>query len=163
MKDIVIFLIIIHTSFYIYSQTYCEGYCGTTDQSFILKKKQLGNVPTDIIPITKGWIEYAPFTDEFDSLDNTKWVIINDTHSMSPNAYFSNSIDNVDTINGKLLLKAKMLSSPYMIGGNYYNYSSGYICSIDTIRYGYIEMKCKLPQNIALAPCFFDFLAAFGL
>ena len=154
MKDIVIFLIIIHTSFYIYSQTYCEGYCGTTDQSFILKKKQLGNVPTDIIPITKGWIEYAPFTDEFDSLDNTKWVIINDTHSMSPNAYFSNSIDNVDTINGKLLLKAKMLSSPYMIGGNYYNYSSGYICSIDTIRYGYIEMKCKLPQNIALAPCF---------
>lgn len=145
MKNIIIFIAITLYALSIYSQNYCY---------WLDKDKHYDNVPTNILPITTGWIEYAPFTDEFDSLDNTKWVIINDTHSMSPNAYFSNSIDNVDTINGKLLLKAKMLSSPYLIGGNFYNYSSGYICSIDTIRYGYIEMKCKLPSNIALAPCF---------
>ena len=159
MKNIVIFLIIIHSSLYTYSQIYCEGYYGTKDRSLIYKEKQLGNVPTDIIPITKGWIEYAPFSDEFNNLDLTKWNIENNIcHTMSTNSYFSDSEDNVSVSNGKLLLKAKPLSVPVWCEhwdyAKYYNYSSGYISSMNEIRYGYIEIKCKLPSNIALAPCF---------
>jgi beta-glucanase (GH16 family) len=142
----------------LYSQDYCEGY----GNSWRGKEKNFGNVPTYNIPITTGWVAFSPFTDEFNTFDNSKWTKINGScHTMSTDSYFSNSTDNVYVSAGKLFLKAKLMPTPvwceHWDTAKYYNYSSGYISSNNAIRYGYIEIKCKLPSNIALAPCFWMF------
>ena len=152
---IIMFLAIFLSVLMLYSQDYCEGDYNIWEP----KEKVYGNVPTNNIPLTTGWVSYSPFTDDFDNFDSTKWRKENGTcHPMSTDSYFSDSADNVYISNGKLFLKAKLLSVPvwceHWDTAKYYNYSSGYISSINKIRYGYIEIKCKLPSNIALAPCF---------
>ncbi|MBC8315018.1 MAG: family 16 glycosylhydrolase [Bacteroidales bacterium] len=80
---------------------------------------------------------------------------------MSPSAYFSNSLENVKVESGKLKLKI-VERDPFVC--TYYNnqtpvtktyyYSGGWVATQNPIHYGYIEMKCYLPADIALYPCF---------
>ncbi|MFH1295680.1 MAG: family 16 glycosylhydrolase [Bacteroidota bacterium] len=76
---------------------------------------------------------------------------------MSPSAYFSNSPENIKVDSGKLKLYiAQTDSFEYTYNSNQktYTYSGGWIASKYPIHYGYIEMKCYLPEEIALYPCF---------
>ena len=166
MKNFIVFIIIIAFTSTTFSQDFCEGSIivngDTINVGWRGKDKNYGNVPTNIIPLSTGWIPYAPFTDEFDTFDSSKWTKNNNTcHPMSTHAYFSNSSQNVYISNGRLILKARPLKVPFWCvhwdTAKNYNYSSGYIRSNNSIRYGYIEIKCKLPNNIALAPCFWLF------
>jgi beta-glucanase (GH16 family) len=83
---------------------------------------------------------------------------------MSTHAYFRNVSDNVRIENGKLMLMAKYEGFPTECchWGNPndchdYLYSSGYITSVNKIQYGYLEMKCYIPDELALNPCFWLF------
>jgi hypothetical protein len=59
---------------------------------------------------------------------------------------------------GILELQTKRVSPPHPCTFNnslhYYEYSSAYIGSKEKIQYGYIEVKCWFPADIALNPCF---------
>jgi beta-glucanase (GH16 family) len=157
MKIILVFLF---TSLF-FSGTFAQVFCEGVGNDWRQKVVDYGSVPTSYIPITTGWVIYAPFTDDFDSFDPTKWTKIDTCRSYSSDAIFSDNSDNVYVGKGKLYLKAKQLATPIWCehdeGAKYYNYSTGFICSKNPIRYGYIEIKCKLPSNIALGPCFWLF------
>ncbi|HOZ30112.1 MAG TPA: family 16 glycosylhydrolase [Bacteroidales bacterium] len=164
MKTILLFLFAVFSYTIVFSQVFCEGEYG-----WRLKEKDFGAVPTNYIPITTGWVTYAPFTDEFNSFDNTKWSKVNDQcfAYAADEAYYSSYYQNVYVSGGKLYLKARHLASPisctHWDGTKDYDYSSGYVYSNNPIRYGYIEIKCKLPANIALSPCFwlYDFVGDY--
>jgi len=115
--------------------------------------------------MTTGWVINTNFSDEFNTLNSSKWQIIGDPniicHPMSPSAYFSDEPGNVSVGSGKLILKVNQRNSvqcTYYNQGNpvtkMYNYSGGWIESVDPFHYGYIVMKCKLPAEIAIFPCF---------
>jgi beta-glucanase (GH16 family) len=152
MRNLIIIFILSLATF-ARAQTFCE-WQGKTNS--------YGAFPASNTEITTGWTSYAPFTDEFTYFDSNKWEKKNShCHSMSSYAFFSSSSNNVFIQSGKLILKAKQESTPTEcclwgdpdLCSDYY-YSSGYVVSKNTIRYGYIEIKCYLPTNIALDPCF---------
>jgi len=125
-----------------------------------LKSHEFNSFPSNIRERTSGWEYFDEFSDEFSgtSLDLSKWRIFNNfCHGMSPMAYFKNSSDNIFVENDTLKLRAKHESNSYQCEGKSYNYSSGYIGSINTFQYGYVEIKCFLPTDIALNPCFWFF------
>lgn len=143
-----------------YSQKDCDHWVG--------KEFSLSSLPSSYDGITKGWVQISDFSDEFTSpsINTSKWNVKHNTcHSMSPKAYFKDDPYNAKLESGKLKLKAKyeggiaFVCKPSTITekgndkGNYF-YSSGYINSVEKIQYGYLEMKCYIPENIALAPCF---------
>ncbi|HNQ69320.1 MAG TPA: family 16 glycosylhydrolase [Bacteroidales bacterium] len=156
MKTILVFLFAVFSYVNVFPQFFCEG-----QEGWRRKVIDYGSVPTNYIPITTGWVDYLPFTDDFNSFDYSKWTKIDTCRPYSTHAIFSNSSENVYVGKGKLYLKAKQLATPiwceHWDGAQYYNYSTGFICSKYPIRYGYIEIKCKLPANIALSPCFWMF------
>jgi hypothetical protein len=78
---------------------------------------------------------------------------------MSPKAFFVNSPNNVFIEDSILKLKAKLL--PYSLpctNPNYdttifYPYTSGFVISNFSFRYGYVEIMCNLPTDLGLNPC----------
>lgn len=126
-----------------------------------VKSKPVFPYQTNVIDVPMGWKILESQSDEFSgfTLDYNKWGVYNNFwHPMSQQAGFMNSTDNVEIQNGKLLLKAKSESTPIQctnwIGQQSFNYSSGYIYSLFEAKYGYLEVKVYVPDNIALEPCF---------
>ncbi|MCK9204899.1 MAG: family 16 glycosylhydrolase [Bacteroidales bacterium] len=108
-----------------------------------------------------GWALYEPFTDDFNTstLDRLKWSPVDwQCHDMSELAYFRDQLDNVKVENGSLLLRCKP-DTAWTCGDPPItrNFSSGYVSSKYTTRFGYIEVKCKLPADINLNPCFWTY------
>jgi len=132
----------------LFSQSYC---------SYNEKVLYYGeDFPSIDLGITTGWILDTDFSDEFNYYDPIKWPAHNnDCHPMSPVAYFSSSNYNVYVSSGKLILKAIRESSTQCDINH--TYSTGWVRFHEPIRYGYIEIQCYLPAEIALNPGFWLF------
>jgi hypothetical protein len=118
--------------------------------------------------MTTGWVINNDFSDDFNTFNTSKWHVIGGLnnmdircHDMSPDAYFSNEEGNVTVSNGKLKLQVFeresvecTYSGPNGTVTKDYHYSSGWVESNNTFHYGYVEIRCKLPSEIALNPCF---------
>ncbi len=132
-------------------QNECEYILKTHSQTF----------PSYLAGVTSGWVVNSNFTDEFDDdfLNANKWAALITCHPMSPDADFSNSQSNVVESSDALTLKTVHLTQSHQCTDfnnttNTYQYSSGYVESVNYIHYGYIEMRCYLPNEIALFPSF---------
>jgi beta-glucanase (GH16 family) len=129
---------------------------------YIKKTHEFNSFPTTFCQRASGWI--LDFSEEFngDELDPDKWAIQNENcHAMSPSAYFSNSPENVRVEDGKLKLRVKESDAFDCTDPNTnppvmkrYYYSGGWVVSQDNFHYGYFEMKCYIPGDIGLYPCF---------
>ena len=92
------------------------------------------------------------WSDDFNSLDPSKWNIRNNTWSNN-----EESVDlarNVTVANGALTIQAS--KEAVAAGSSTRNYSSGYIDTIgkDSWQYGRIEIRAKLPTAQGLWPAF---------
>lgn len=126
---------------------------------FNYKLDSWNGFPAGHSSLTTGWVYYNAMSDEFDGTLNTGlWSVFDDDcHSMSPRAYFRNTPDNVKTEQGQLKLKVKHETNGFSCDSTTVFYSSGYIGSIPTIQYGYIEIMCYLPNELSLNPAFWLF------
>jgi len=128
-----------------------------------MKILNYGSFPTTTIPLTSGWILSVPHSDEFNSFNTSKWRCYhNVAHKMSSHAAFKS--ENVTVKNGMLVLSMKKENPPLYLPHHfqrppwkYFYYSSGYIEMIDTIRYGYLEARCYLPNSLIQNACFWLF------
>ncbi len=105
-----------------------------------------------------GWMQIDRFSDEFNqdslNIDRNKWKVSNMyCHGMSDSAYFKDALRNVQVDSGLLRIKAWKDDSIECLNA-YLKYSSGFIQSKGLIQYGYLEMKCRLPREVHLQPCF---------
>ncbi|MCD6111745.1 MAG: family 16 glycosylhydrolase, partial [Bacteroidales bacterium] len=115
---------------------------------------------TVILPYKADWD--TVFVDNFDdvsSLDN--W-----TPKTTPRGHqlclFQDSIRNIsiDTTEGKLYITPIKENVIYNAGGNYqkqYYYTSGELISNAEFRFGYFEIRCKLPRFKGAHPAFWLF------
>ncbi|MCK9423732.1 MAG: glycoside hydrolase family 16 protein [Bacteroidales bacterium] len=117
------------------------------------------NFPTNLKARTSGWEQFDAFSDDFLGypLNQSKWTVKNNYCSANPTevvSFASSSVDNVIVEQERLKLKAKHLSQSYLCEGRNYNYSGAYVGTVNKFQYGYIEVKCSLPTDLALNPCF---------
>lgn len=113
-------------------------------------------LPTQVKDMGTGWILNPGTSDEFTgtSLNISKWNAYNNyCHGMSPYAYFKYDPLNVSVSNGRLKLSCRP-DNPFPCSGVNLNYSTGYVFMRTPSQYGYIEIKCKLPNEALLNPCF---------
>ena len=151
-KLILIFCFLLNGYFQAYSQCVQD-----------IKSNPVFPYQTNVIDVPRGWEILESQSDEFNgiSLDYNRWGVMDAFwHPMSQQAGFMNSSDNVEVQNGRLLLKAKSESTPIWcqnwIGWQSFNYSSGYVHSSFEVKYGYLEIKAYVPDNIALQPAFWS-------
>lgn len=110
-----------------------------------------------------GWIEVPEKSDEFNTFNPGKWVRKGMLcHAMSPDAFFTNQAENAYVEGGRLKMRVTPSESytcaytdenGQVVTKNYL-YQSGWIESVTAYHYGYFEMRCKLPVEPALFPCF---------
>jgi hypothetical protein len=99
-------------------------------------------------PPVAGWKE--DWTDNFNTIDTTRWAVKNNTYASNENSYLL--AKNVSIENGVLRVQAKNEA----VGGK--AYTSGYIQSTYTLpNYFRVEFKSKLPieQGMWPAPVWF--------
>lgn len=119
-------------------------------------------LPISYLPLAAGWVMDSSFSDEFNgiSLNQSKWEILDWCHPMSKFAKFSNDTSNVKVASNKLYLKVKQLQDSVYCEtwdstmNKWFHYSSGWVASKNLFHYGYVEIKCRLPQELAMFPCF---------
>jgi hypothetical protein len=102
-----------------------------------------------------GWYPDERYSDEFDGtlLDLNKWDQLpqGSCHGMSDGAYFKASNSYIS--NGKLILHTQ--HETQTICGR--TYSSGWVGLKPRVRYGFIEIRCKMPSDYKQQPCFWLF------
>jgi beta-glucanase (GH16 family) len=100
------------------------------------------------------------FEDNFSSFENTFWLrahnfVQGDGEHEHPQVHIQ---DNVYVENGKLVLRTKKQKYPCTKQNCIYNgehdYTSGYIRTKKTYRYGYFEIYAKLPASDGYHPAF---------
>ena len=113
--------------------------------------------PTDLKIRTTGWEQIDAFSDHFTHLDLSKWNIKDNyctdtTYTVSYDDESNVVISN--TTIGILELRTKRVPQGHVCNGFTYYYSSAFIGTDYKFQYGYVEVKCILPEDIALNPCF---------
>lgn len=114
-------------------------------------------LPTQNLGLATGWVLHPGFSDDFNgsSLNTTKWSVHDqECHGMSDFAYFKNDQYNVSVSNGRLNLRCKQDIPFPCSNGQTLNYSTGWVRMNTPNQYGYIEIKCKMPNEALLNPCF---------
>lgn len=130
------------------------------EEFWINKETGFQNLPSLNVFTSKstGWFMDQNFSDEFDGpLNTTKWNTLpqGNCHGMSTHAYFKP--ENVSTNNGKLILQCVHENTTFNCGSKQMNYSSGWVGTYNRAQYGYFEIKCFMPENPLLQPCFWMF------
>ncbi len=138
---------------------YVNGF-SQCDSAFINKLNSYHNIPVQInhTNISIGWIVDQNHSDEFTFFDSNKWskLPVGQCHSMSNYAYFEE--ENVTIENNHLMLRCHPDNTSSMCGHSM-SYSSGWAGAKtnNTVQYGYFEIKCKMPPDNFLQPCFWMF------
>jgi beta-glucanase (GH16 family) len=100
-----------------------------------------GNILADP-PAGAKWKPVPEFTDEFDgkSLDLKRWVHgVHNWRGREPGLFVN---ENVQVADGKLLITSKAEQHPKM-DGNYKDYTTAAVSSVNRVRYGYFEIRAK--------------------
>ena len=127
--------------------------CGSN--GWLYRPSSNATFPSQIIGLPTGWIQDPTISDDFTgtSLNASKWSKRDHfCHGMSPYAIFKR--DNVDVNNGLKLWCIPEINAYCPGSSQEYDYSSGWVTSNPFFRYGYMEIKCKLPNEPRLHPCF---------
>ena len=142
-------------------ETKDDVYCRDSSAKFY--KHLSRDLSNTNIPYTPGWTILSDYSDEFNasSLNTNKWIVKNEEcHQYQPQVGFINSINNVYEGNGKLYLTVTpnvdsiLCYSSWIGQWTIPKLLSGWVRTVDTFRYGYIETRCYLPQNHHYWPCF---------
>ncbi len=156
--------------FYGYSQVYSPDSLYSredppNDCYYLSKNFSFQSLPLTLHEKTTGWVLNPETSEEFNGyiLNSSNWEVgDNLCHAMSPDAYFRDNSDNIYVNNGSLKLKVTGVNpvectyedeNKHLITRSY-EYASGWIQSVRNIHYGYIEMRCYLPNDNSLYPCF---------
>lgn len=101
---------------------------------------------------SNGWVYNERISDEFDgdTLDLTRWYDHNPHWLGREPSYFS--ANNVELRDGMLVLHGKREDLPELPAG-YHTFTSAAVQSVDTVLYGFFEIKCKA-MNSALSSAF---------
>jgi hypothetical protein len=119
-------------------------------------------IPIEVSAKSPGWVLIDQFSDEFNqpNLNTVKWNVRGPfCHEMSKDAMFRDTDTTVQINSNCLILKAHQNNDSIACTDEkgitkYYQYSSGYISSQQSVRYGFFEIKSKMPANICLNPAF---------
>lgn len=125
-------------------------------------------------PVYKpGW--NLIFQDEFSGfmLNPLKWNKMVNLHGNNPNdsanyerAYYKSGSNNINVSNGTLKIKCVKENYTGVWWENWelgildsfnYEYTSGWIETVENFHYGYYEIKCKLPKGESFWPAFWTF------
>jgi hypothetical protein len=101
-------------------------------------------------------------SDEFNeqTLNPVKWKFRDSLcHNMSLKAWFEETDTTIQFNSNCLILKAQNKTHSVVCTDGEgvtrtFDYASGYICSQHTVRYGYYEIRGKMPANICIQPSF---------
>ncbi|HST46794.1 MAG TPA: family 16 glycosylhydrolase [Jatrophihabitans sp.] len=108
--------------------------------------------PTSSAPAPTGY--KLVFSDEFNTIDRTKWNVRNNSWANNEESIVTSRPDNVFVSNGALTLRA--IKETYTVGSTTRQYTSGYLDTIgrESWQYGRIEMRAKLPAAQGMWPAF---------
>lgn len=107
-----------------------------------LSNKLSAQVP----PYDKNW--EVVFIDDFNTLNTTRWEVANNFDHYGEPQMYTNRTDNVYISNANLVLK--VIKENYMS----HSYTSGWINTKTNYKYGYFEIRCKLPIGKGFWPAF---------
>jgi beta-glucanase (GH16 family) len=109
-------------------------------------------VTNDIAVSTMGWTKNNSLSIEFNGSLNNGWYIDDDYNHNNANNYFSDDSKYWDISGGVLTLKL------YDDANGVYEYTAAILCNDDIDqRYGYFEVRVKLPFDDGLCTSFWGF------